>query len=351
MKLEEARSVRWSGKEFKGQRIGELLDEGKLILSDLTYATEYSPDAQVREATRAIVLHILTGRENKPTSQKIPLNVVTSERRSYSERRQLQYAMLDGFVMGIVMGVFLMLFFASVINTINARANPQPLSEHSREILSSPQGIVVTIIILLFIVGSIFLLFRATDWITNRIDKRIQLHRKGQRGEDRVTNAMFLALDGDWWLFRNLELPGQKQGDIDFVLVSAKGVWAIEAKAYGGEYRNVGEKWEHKVGSRWLPTFKNPTRQAKKQASLLSHILKTNNIKQWVNPAIVWANEESTITIENPAVFVWELNTIRQELDKLSDNRRMSNEQVKQIVRVLQKLYKEPFEQSELTDS
>lgn len=346
MKLEEARSVKWSGKEFKGQRIGDLLDEGKLILSDLTYATEYAPNAQVREATRAIVLHILTERENKPTSQKIPLNVIQSEHRSYSERRQIQYAMLEGLVMGIVMGASILLF----IQTTFFRDEPEPLSERSREILSSPQGIVAIIVVLVFIFGAMYLFLRSIDWVADRIDRKIQLHRKGQRGEDRVTNAMFLALDGDWWLFRNLELPGQKQGDIDFVLVSARGVWAIEAKAYGGEYRNVGEKWEHKVGSRWLPTFKNPTRQAKKQASLLSHILKTNNIKQWVNPAIVWANEESTITIENPAVFVWELNTIRQELDKLGDNRRMSDDKVKQIVNVLQKLYKEPFENNEITD-
>jgi hypothetical protein len=297
--VDEARLVPWHTEEFKGKAIGGLLDDGKIVLSDLGNAIERAYDRRVREASRTLLLYALSHNQDESTSASEPLNVITFDYRSFAERRQIQFAMLYGAVMGGILG----LIVAFWVYIAFFRGEPQ-----STDGQFSPISLIIALSILIVM---IMLLVYTVNRLLDNIDKKIRLYRKGQRGEERILNTMFSALDGNWWLFRNLELPGQRNGDIDFVLVGSKGIWAIEVKTYDGEYRTVGDRWERQLGTRWLNTFKNPTWQAKKNATLLSHIFKTNSIKQWVNPAIIWANPESKLTIENPAVFVWELDNLR----------------------------------------
>jgi hypothetical protein len=150
-----------------------------------------------------------------------------------------------------------------------------------------------------------------------------------------------------WCLFRNLELPGQRNGDIDFVLVGVHGVWVLEVKAYGGKYRTVGDRWEIQFGGRWINTFKNPSRQAKRNAGSLSKILKSHNIKQWINPAVVWANPDAKLMVENPSVPIWRLDDLNVELDNITANRPLSDSQINKIVEIFRGLNKEPFLSSE----
>lgn len=343
MNLEDARAIRWSFEEFNGQAIGDLLDNGKITLRDLGEAVERSYHPEVREASRILLVHALSQRQDKTTSITAPLNVITSEHRSFAERRQIQFAMLEGALLGLMIGAFIMIF----IQTVTSRKASEPLSERSQAILQTPQGIIVAMILILLLIGLYFLFFRILNWMLDRIDTQIKLHRKGQRGEERVLNAMFHALDGKWWLFRNLELPGQRNGDIDFVLVGKNGVWALEVKAYGGEYRTVGDRWEIRLGGRWISTFKNPSRQAKRNAASLSQILTSHDVKQWINPAVVWANPDAKLIVENPTVPIWQLDNLNMELKKIPQQRPMSDHQVKKIVEIMNGLYKEPFLSSE----
>ncbi len=343
MQLNEARSVKWSFEEFNGQAIGDLLDNGKITLRDLGEAVERSYHPEVREASRILLVHALSQRPNKPTSTTAPLNVITSEYRSFAERRQIQFAMLEGALLGVVMGMSILFFIQILISN----AGNEPIGEQSSALMNSPQGILAVVIVLLLWVGILILFFRILNWMTDRIDDQIRLHRKGQRGEEHVLNAMFHALDSKWWLFRNLELPGRKSGDVDLVLVGKNGVWALEVKAYGGEYRTVGERWEIRLGGRWINTFKNPSRQAKRNATALSQILTSHNVKQWVNPAVVWANQDSKLTIENPSVSIWRLDNLNMELEKMPQKRPMSDYQVNRIVEIFKGLYQEPFRSSE----
>lgn len=342
MTVEQAREVRWPFREIRGQKIGELWDKGAIVFQDLGYAVQRAYSPQVREASRTLLLHALSQQSidhNQPTG---PLNVVESERRSFAQRRQFQYTLLEGFVMGLVMGFLL-------LSQIQVLSNQRQPSEKSLELLSKPQGLVAIIVVLVALIGGYILLFRSMDWIVNRIDKKVQLHRKGQRGEERLLNAMFSNLDSKWHLFRNLELPGQKAGDIDFVLVGSKGVWAIETKAYEGNYRTVGDQWEKQYGTRWFKTLKSPSKQAKRQATSLYHLLQTNDIKQWINPVVVWANPEANLIVENPAVSIWKLDQLREELNKIQDSRSIPDDQVKAIVDIFKGCYQQPFNSDEST--
>jgi hypothetical protein len=341
MTVDQARAVLWTFREYKGQSIGSLLDNGLITLRDLGFAVERAYDKRVKEASKTLLLNALTQAVNEPQTPVDPLNVITSERRSFSERRQLQLMLLNGLVGGIFLGASW--FFAIQLLFFRSRQSVPDDRPPLSEVLSTSIGLAAFIIVLLIIIGIPLLLYWLVQWIGDRIDYQIQLFRKGQRGEERILDAMYHSLDGNWWLFRNLDLPGQKIGDVDYILVGKNGVRVLEVKSYGGVFRTVGDKWERLIARRWLPTFTNPTRQAKRNAAALSHILSTHDIKQWVTPVVIWANPDATLKIENPSIDIWHLYQISDALSNLSNERTISDDQKMKIVETLKSLYQEPF--------
>ncbi len=239
------------------------------------------------------------------------------------------------------MAMLLLYLVWSISNQTHVTDRNESLST----ILSRPTGIVVLILVLVLFFLVVYVLPKALDrFVLSRIEKQIQLHRKGQLGEERVLNVMYGVLDGKWWLFRNLELPGRRVGDLDLVLVGPHGVWSFEVKAYSGEYRNVGDRWERRANKSWYPAFKNPSQQARRNAKELSQLLSTNQIKQWITPVIVWANPESTVVLDNPATNVWTLEELSDRLKELSSGTTGKKPQVQQIVGVLKKFHQEAAE-------
>jgi hypothetical protein len=182
------------------------------------------------------------------------------------------------------------------------------------EAIKSPVGI-IALVILVGLFGAYFLgLYLFDRLLLKRLDKQIDNYRVGQEGEDKVVEVILQTLDGNWSLFRNISLPGRNKADLDAVLVGPSGVWVLEIKNFSGEYRNIGEQWEYRAGNRWKPHKKSPSRQAQNNAARLGNFLKADDITQWVTPAAIWANQESPLTVENPAVAVWPLEHLPDEL-------------------------------------
>ncbi len=176
------------------------------------------------------------------------------------------------------------------------------------------------------------------EQIIKRIDKQKENYRKGEEGENRVVESMGQALDGNWSLFRNIVLPGRKKTDLDAVLVGPSGVWVLEVKTFTGTYRNIGEPWEYRIGSRWKLVSKSPSRQVKDNAVRLSEFFKADNISQWITPAVIWANQESPLTIENPSVAVWQYNRIPDELGNIWQVEKLAVAERNRITEKLSKL-------------
>jgi hypothetical protein len=341
MSLDEARSVIWPFQELKGQSIGSLLDSGLLSLKDLGFAAQRAWDWRVREAARTLLLHALSQEPLESEMASGPLNVISSERRSFAERRQLEITMFLGMVVGLMLLPVPYLLWLGY-HQITASSSDKPVSEAA----SSVSGLIALVIGILIgfglMIAMVYVIGKLIDRLLfDRLIKELQLHRKGQLGEERVLNVMYGVLGADWWLFRNLELPGRHLGDLDSVLVGPHGVWSFEVKAYSGEYRNVGERWERRNGAKWFSLHKNPTRQARRNAAELSQFLATNQIKQWVTPVIVWANPESTVVLDSPSTFVWPLDQVSDHLMDLSSERPLSDAQVQRIVGVLKKTYQD----------
>jgi hypothetical protein len=339
MSLNEARSVVWPFRDLKGEAIGSLVDKGLLSLQDLGYAAQRAYDWQVREATRTMLLHALSQVRSEPENSTGPLNVVATQRRSYAERRQLEIISIEGAIAGFMLCPLPFLIWRWF-------HRPADAGQKLSSVTDSIGGIILVVVMLIMTVAAglaiTYVVTKIIEYLfTNRLNEQLQLHRKGQLGEERALNVMYGSLDGKWWLFRNLELPGRRLGDLDSVLVGPHGVWSFEVKAYSGEYRNVGEQWEKRYGTKWRSLRKSPTRQARRNAAELSQLLETNQIKQWVTPVIIWANPESTVLLNNPSTSVWTLDQLSIHLKKLSGERPVPEAQIQKIVDVLKKICQE----------
>ncbi len=328
--VEQARATPWPFKRFRGEPMGRLVDAGHLSLKDLVYAIENAWDERVRQA--AIVLLAL---QLNQIAQELPppaglLKVVTGGR-SFAKRREIFWVMIEGMVMGFLLSIFVWALWSSISRII-----------HKAGLLTVPStlagilGFVLAIGILL-IAGAVmaWLLNLLLDLGFRRLDKEIESYRKGQEGEERVVEAMRQSLDGRWTLLRNLVIPGRKPTDIDAVLVGPSGIWVLEIKTFTGQYRNFGEHWEVRTKRGWKLLRRSPSRQAKNNAARLAHFLQAAGIRQWVEPVVVWANPESTLAVENPAVAVWSLDHLPEELGNLWREQRLSEEKRDLIVEKL----------------
>ncbi|MEP7293088.1 MAG: nuclease-related domain-containing protein, partial [Chloroflexota bacterium] len=326
--LEQARNTRWTIPPYKNQLMGALVDSRQLSLKDLGYAAENAWDERVRRAATALMLIRLQQVVKEPKSPAGLVHVVSGGR-SFSERRQYLYVLLEGALMGLVLGIFIVL----EIWALSSPPGPSNLSVS--QVLGSPSGILGLVVsVLLVVILPIFLLHKTI----NRLDKQIENHRRGEEGEDRVVTTISQSLDGNWFLFRNVLLPGRSRTDLDGVLVGPSGVWVLEIKAYTREHRNIGEHWEYRAGNRWKLSRSNPSRQAKNNAVHLADFLRADRIKQWITPVVVWANPESSLTVENPGVSVWVLDRLLDELGNIWHGNEIPEVNRQQIVDKLTKL-------------
>lgn len=310
--LEQAKVTIWPFSTNKGQKMGDLVANNQISLKDLGFAIENThANERVQRAAIALLLEKLKQKVQEPTPSVGFLKVISGGK-SYSEKRQL--LMLGGlsFSIGVVITSYLF-YFTWAVQTFSVAK----FMKSSSALVATPAGIFAIFVLL----GCMGLTLYLANYLINKaevaFEKRLENYRQGQAGEDRVVEVIRQSLDGNWQLFRNIVLPSSKS-DIDVVLVGASGVWILEVKSYSGEYRNIGEQWEFKNGNRWRSVDTNPSQQAKRNASQLADFLKADDIKQWVVPIVVWANFDGSLMVENPAVKIWTLEHLSDELGNLT---------------------------------
>jgi len=309
--VEQARATPWPFKPFKGQPMGALVDARQLAIKDLVYAIESAWDERVRQAAIVLTAVCLNQIVDEPAPPAGPLKVIAFGE-NYAERRQFALTMVQGLIMGGALGVAVVLMVQGLLRP--RAADP---GATMAKVLASPGGAVALVVTVLLLAGIGWLVAFLPDLAVRRLDQRIKHYRKGQEGEEHVVEAVRQNLDGNWVLFRNVTPPGRSKADVDAVLVGPPGIWALEIKNLSGAYRNVGERWEFRTGSRWKAFERSPSRQAMGNAARLAHFFEAGGIKQWVNPAVIWANRESALTVQNPSVAVWDIARLPEELGNL----------------------------------
>jgi hypothetical protein len=338
MTVEQARRTLWPFGGFKGQPMGTLVDSRQLTLKDLAYAVENAWDEQVRRAAILMMAVRLNQAVKEPAPSAGPLRILSGGR-SFAERRQLFLSLIQGSILGAVC----MLLLVFMVQSIAASLTSRP-SKSLTEILATPVNVVFLLVFIALVVGILWSIGRLLDWTMNRLDKQIDNYRKGQEGEEQVVEAMRQSLDGNWTLFRNVNLPGRNKADIDGVLVGPSGVWALEVKMFSGEYRNIGEHWECRAGNKWIMLRKSPSRQVQDSAVRLANFFKADGIKQWVTPAVVWANRANPLTVENPSVAVWRIDQLPEELGNIWQGRTVPELDRARIITKLTTLCEKPVE-------
>ena len=296
--------------------------------SELTDANAW--DERVRQAAITLTLTQLKQTLETPSPSTGFLNVIESRERSFSERRQLGLS----FLQGVLIGGTLSGCTAIAVSEFNH------LSQTISTSISLPSGwgILIIAIILLLGGGGAKLFLLLLEWVIDRLEKKINNYRLGQEGENKVIDRMRHLLDGNWYLFRNVVLPGHNKSDIDAVLIGPLGVWALEIKTFTGEYRVIGDHWQLNKKQTWRSVKSDPTRQAVNNAKRLSDFIKNNDIKMWVAHVVFWANPGSTLTIQNSTTNIWRLEQITDEIGNLWGKQKVSDAEQKVIVDKLTQL-------------
>lgn len=118
----------------------------------------------------------------------------------------------------------------------------------------------------------------------------------GQRGED-LTARLLSNLNDDYCLIRNLQL-GEKQGDIDFVLLGPFGALVLEQKANTVPIRCQGDDWSYKVSPTYWKRMKSYSRQLKRNVKAVQKLIKAP-----CYGAVVF-NDRVTLTVTDPTVDI-----------------------------------------------
>jgi hypothetical protein len=330
--IDQAKATIWPFAPYKGEPIGPLVIEKKISLKDLGFAIENAWDSKVRNA--ALVLSAI--RMNQIVKEPQPSKghvAVVSKGRSFSTRRQFQFVQGQGIILGLALGTGIFMLISRIFW--------KPSQQSSLALayaFSSLEGIVALIMVFAILIGTMLLLLFTVDRSIKELDKTVELYRKGEDGEERVADVVKRTLNGEWSLFRNVTIPGQRGGDMDAVLVGPTGVWNLEIKTLSGKFANIGEMWQCLEGKKWKSLKRNPSIQSRKNALRLKNIFEADHVSVYIKPVVVWANPESPVKVENPSVAVWKLDRLEEELGNIQEGKEISGTDREKIYEKLTKL-------------
>jgi len=333
MKLSQAEQTIWPLPPFKGQSIGPLVQSRKLTLKDLGWAIENAWEKRVRQAATVLMLNRLSQAINEPDDRVTYTQTITGGT-SYAQWKQIQLSTIKGMIAGAICAVIL---FYAVWIAIRFITHQYALiiPANKNQAIGLAIATVIAVIASL-IVWKIFDFFNDATLV--KLDRAIQNYNKGQQGEDKVADIITQTLDGTWILFRNITIPGNDKADIDMILLGPPGIWALEVKNLEGEYRNIGEHWEYRIGEKKELMKKSPSIQAQSNARKLRNFLRADKINEYVQPVVVWANQEHTPVIENPTVPIWLYESLPEELGNIWQKDKIPQAEITTIKEKLTKL-------------
>ena len=133
---------------------------------------------------------------------------------------------------------------------------------------------------------------------------------KGRRGEDVIVDVL-QRLDDSHYLINDVVLPSSR-GNVDHVLLTPKGIFAIETKHWEGEIVCHGDEW-HRQYHKGLFSTKDfdagsPSRQVKMNAINLSRLIESrlfhNTFRIWVEGLVIFTNPKVRLKLHEPRVAV-----------------------------------------------
>ena len=135
--------------------------------------------------------------------------------------------------------------------------------------------------------------------------KNARNYKKGLTGEEIIIDAL-RTLDNTHYLINDITLP-DSSGNIDHVLLSPTGIFAIETKHWEGEIICNGNEWIKRLTWRDF-NLGSPSLQVKRNALQLSKLIEAQlfngTYKVWVEGIVVLTNSTAEIRVQKPTVTV-----------------------------------------------
>jgi hypothetical protein len=150
-------------------------------------------------------------------------------------------------------------------------------------------------------------------WITRVFSKDARDHNKGRHGEDAVISGL-QYLDDSHYLINDVTLPSSR-GNIDHVLLTPKGIFAIETKHWDGRIICHGDDWIRRYQTGFKKAFVpkdfemgSPSKQVKRNAFNLSKLIKSevfhDTFSVWVEGLVVFTHSKVHLELNEPSVTI-----------------------------------------------
>jgi hypothetical protein len=305
MTVEEARQVPWRYNE----PIGKLFSEGKLSVDQLHAASQRAWDPRLREAAETMLNHF----SNAPSgeaSRRFGPDVVSGSR--YLEEQE-QQGIVKAFLY-VIASFLALLFSATVID---------PLF-----------GTLVTNLVNLFVLVPFTVL--CMRQISRSFNQYIS-YRVGRKAEESVVEVMRSSLDASWTIFKNLRLPASRS-DVDILLVSRQGLWAIEVKSYNGVFQLRNNELERRKKGRWTIERPMPASQARANAAQVYEQFKTLQTLDWVQSVLVMWEPASASKVGFGRTELWTPSNLNGILKELEGRSYLSQDDYEHVIKTLKEL-------------
>jgi len=343
--LDEARAVVWpycKRTQRPGWTIGQLLDAHIITPKDLNYAVHQYWNEQVYRACILILSDILNIENKKIVSGNGPL-AISINRSSFMSEEGEAAIYKRGLLIGLMTAFWIVLFIGDI-----AYVAYHILYKDIINGLLNLNWIGWLIIILGVTFGSYSIIKILNLTVFRRIDDldiEIKNHRLGQIGEDNVADALQQLLDGSCHIFRNYHVNGKKE-DIDIILLSPWGIFAMEIKNWSGTFEIQQTSFYRKNGKKLIPMKdkRNPIKQIRGNAAELKKFLEpifvANEQTPWVEPILIWANPNVTSYDSESKTKVWKIDELSRKIDSLKQSsEKIPDKCYKEIEAKLMKFY------------
>lgn len=160
----------------------------------------------------------------------------------------------------------------------------------------------------------------------------------GRRGEEYIGDEIrAVMVEGDH-LFSNVAICyGEKEAELDHVVVNAYGVFIIEVKRYSGLLFGEANDFEWKKvhvtkgGNAYEKTEKNPIPQVKREVYILANYLKERGVPVWVEGYAIILGAKNPV---NSPVLLKNRAELNRAIHRPSQNV-LSRKKVEAVVRIL----------------
>lgn len=160
---------------------------------------------------------------------------------------------------------------------------------------------------------------------------------KGRHGEDSIVEVL-QCLDDSCYLINDIILPSSRS-NIDHVLLTPKGIFAIETKHWEGEIICNGDEWQRRYHKGFFSTknydSSSPSRQVKMNAFNLSKLIETglfhNTFRVWVEGLVVFTNPKVHLELHDPSITVLKVQELYNFLTNSRQIAKQSSSDVRSI--------------------